>query len=281
MIVITPTEAGLQHRITNAISAAIETVRRRVDATGTTEAHDRPPGQRPHPGAGAGPAGHRPAQGADRQDGAPDLPRGAPHDLGRGGEARRARRPATRSIRAPTARRATSCCARRRSCAATSSKTRSRPSTSRRNEPIIAFRFNEPGARKFGEFTKDARRPPVRHRARRQGDLGAGDPRADPRRLGPDQRQLHGRDRQPARHPAALRRAAGQAHDRRGAHGRRLRSAQDSIEAGKLAGIIGGIAIAFFMIFAYGTVRHLRRASACSVHGLLSCWRSWRSSARR
>ena len=47
---------------------------------------DRPPGQRPHPGAGAGPAGHGPAQGADRQDGAPDLPRGAPHDLGRGGE---------------------------------------------------------------------------------------------------------------------------------------------------------------------------------------------------
>ena len=37
MIVITPTEAGLQHRITDAISAAIETVRRRVDAMGTTE----------------------------------------------------------------------------------------------------------------------------------------------------------------------------------------------------------------------------------------------------
>ena len=38
VIVITPTEAGLQHRITDAISAAIETVRRRVDFTGTTEA---------------------------------------------------------------------------------------------------------------------------------------------------------------------------------------------------------------------------------------------------
>src|SRR5262249_49845687 len=38
VITIAPTEAGLQHRITDAISAAIETVRRRVDFTGTTEA---------------------------------------------------------------------------------------------------------------------------------------------------------------------------------------------------------------------------------------------------
>src|SRR5262249_10645443 len=37
LIIITPTEAGLQSRITNAIGAAIETVRRRVDALGTTE----------------------------------------------------------------------------------------------------------------------------------------------------------------------------------------------------------------------------------------------------
>ena len=47
---------------------------------------DRAPRQRPHPGAGAGAAGHGAAQGADRQDGAPDLPRGAPHHLGRGGQ---------------------------------------------------------------------------------------------------------------------------------------------------------------------------------------------------
>jgi preprotein translocase subunit SecD len=31
--------AGLQHRISNAIGAAIETVRRRVDAMGTAEAN--------------------------------------------------------------------------------------------------------------------------------------------------------------------------------------------------------------------------------------------------
>src|SRR6185503_19215030 len=36
-LTITPTDAGLRQRTGNAISAAIETVRRRVDAMGTTE----------------------------------------------------------------------------------------------------------------------------------------------------------------------------------------------------------------------------------------------------
>ncbi len=49
-------------------------------------------------------------------------------------------------------------------------------------------------------------RAALRHRARRQGDLGAGDPRADPRRHRPDQRQLHrSRGERPRR--AAPRRA--------------------------------------------------------------------------
>src|SRR5262245_4108797 len=36
---ITPTEAGLKQRVGSAVEAAIETVRRRVDPTGTKEAH--------------------------------------------------------------------------------------------------------------------------------------------------------------------------------------------------------------------------------------------------
>ena len=39
VITITPTEPGLQHRISSAVGAAIETVRRRVDAMGTAEAN--------------------------------------------------------------------------------------------------------------------------------------------------------------------------------------------------------------------------------------------------
>ena len=63
-------------------------------------------------------------------------------------------------------------------------------------------------------------RAAVRDRARQRGDLGAGHPRADPRRLGPDFRQLHRPGSQRPRHPAARRRAAGAAHHHRGAHGR-------------------------------------------------------------
>ena len=222
VITITPTEPGLQQRIANAIGAAIETVRRRVDAMGTAEAQIVRQGSEPHPGAGAGAAGHRPAQGADRQDGAPDLPRGAPDDLGR---ARRSktRVPAGYRIYPGGDREEGAQLLRETPVVRGEELVDAQPGFDQRtNEPIISFRFNNVGCAQVRQVHQGQRRPPVRHRARRQGDLGARDPRADPRRLGPDQRQLHGRDRQPARHPAALRRAAGQADDRRGAHGRAL-----------------------------------------------------------
>ena len=220
VIVITPTEAGLQHRITDAISAAIETVRRRVDFTGTTEAQivrqgsDRILVQVPglqdtaplkeligktarltfhevHPTISAEeakktrpPTGYRIYPGSDREEG-DQLLRETP--VVRGDELKSAQ-PAF---------------------------------DQQTHEPIIAFTFNGAGRAQVRRVHQDARRPPVRHRARRQGDLGAGHSRRDPRRLGPDQRQLHGRDRQPARHPAALGRAAGQAHGHRGARGGR------------------------------------------------------------
>ena len=79
----------------------------------------------------------------------------------------------------------------------------------RTSEPIVSFKFNTAGARAFRARHAGECRPAVRHRARRRGDLGAGDPRADPRRQRADFRQLHGRERQQPRHPAARRRAAG------------------------------------------------------------------------
>ncbi len=90
----------------------------------------------------------------------------------------------------------------------------------RTSEPIVSFRFNTSGARKFAAGDAGERRQAVRHRARQRGDFRAGDPRADPRRLRADFRQLHGAERQRSRHPAARRRAAGAAHHHRGAHRR-------------------------------------------------------------
>ncbi len=77
----------------------------------------------------------------------------------------------------------------------------------RTNEPVVNFRFNSSGARKFAEATRAERRQAVRHRARQPGGFGAGDPRADPRRPGPDIRQFHRSAGQRPRHSAARRRA--------------------------------------------------------------------------
>ena len=64
----------------------------------------------------------------------------------------------------------------------------------RTNEPIITFRFNNAGARKFGNFTKDHVNRPFAIVLDDKVISAPGDPRADPGRLRPDQRQLHGRD---------------------------------------------------------------------------------------
>ena len=90
----------------------------------------------------------------------------------------------------------------------------------RTSEPIVSFRFNTSGARKFAAGDAGKCRPALRHRARQRGDLGAGDPRADPRRLRADFRQFHRAERQRSRDPAARRRAAGAADRDRGAHRR-------------------------------------------------------------
>ena len=65
---------------------------------------------------------------------------------------------------------------------------------SRTNEPVVNFRLSTVRRAQLRRRHREERRPALRHRARQQGDLGPGDPRADPRRLGPDQRQLHRAD---------------------------------------------------------------------------------------
>ncbi len=61
----------------------------------------------------------------------------------------------------------------------------------RTNEPVVNFRFNSAGARKFAEVDASQCRKAVCHRARQQGDFGAGYSRADPWRFGADFRKFH------------------------------------------------------------------------------------------
>jgi len=154
VITVVPTEAGLQNRIANAVSASIETVRRRVDQLGTAEAsvvrqgRDRVLVQFPgiqdttqlkaligktarlsfhevHPSLsaedgrqGRAPPGYKVYPAVDKDDGDQVL-RETP--VVRGDELVDAQ-PAF---------------------------------DQRTNEPIITFRFNNAGARKFGNFTKE------------------------------------------------------------------------------------------------------------------------------
>ena len=240
LIRLTPTEAGLQHRISSAIE------RRHRDGAparrrhGHHRAEHRAPGQRAHPGAGAGPAGHRPAQGADRQDGAPDAstrctPRRAPRKA-----ARRARRPATRSTSPTTRRRVPSSCDETPVVRGDELVDAQPGFDQRTNEPIITFRFNNAGARKFGNFTKEHVGRPF---AIVLDDKVISAPVIREPILG-GSGQISGNftveTANAARHPAALGRAAGQAHHRRGAHrrpvaGRRLRSRPASSPASSAA----------------------------------------------
>ena len=121
----------------------------------------------------------------------------------------------------------------------------------RTNEPIVNFRFNQPGARvRAGDTRRTS--AAARDRARQQGDLGARHPRADHRRLGPDLRQLHGRARQRPRDPAARRRAAGASSPSSRSAPSVPASARTSIEAGKLAAYVGAVLVVVFMLLTYG-----------------------------
>jgi protein-export membrane protein SecD len=250
VIVIAPTEAGLQQRITDAISAAIETVRRRVDFTGTTEAQivrqgsDRILVQVPglldtaplkeligktarltfhevHPTISAEeakktrpPTGYRVWPGSDREEG-DQLLRETP--VVRGDELKSAQ-PAF---------------------------------DQQTHEPIIAFTFNGAGARKFGEFTKTHVGRPF---AIVLDDKVISAPVIRDAILG-GSGQISGSFTVETANQLAIQLRSGALPAKLTVIEERVVGAslgQDSIDAGKLAALVGGFAVAFFMIFAYG-----------------------------
>ena len=90
----------------------------------------------------------------------------------------------------------------------------------RSGEPVVNFRFNIRGGQRFGEVTSANVGRPF---AIVLDNKVISAPRilgADHRRLRADFRPFHGGAGQQPRHPPARRRASGEAHDRRGTHGR-------------------------------------------------------------
>ena len=95
--------------------------------------------------------------------------------------------------------------------------------TFQNSAPVVSFKFDFD--RRAALRRRDERecRQALCHRARQQGDQRAGDPRADPRRLGRDRGQLHRADGERSVAAAARRRFAGAVDRARRAH-RRPRS---------------------------------------------------------
>ncbi len=69
----------------------------------------------------------------------------------------------------------------------------SQPSFDQNGRPAVTFRFNPLGGRGLRRLYRGEHRQALRHRPRRQGDLGADDPVPHRRRVGDHHRQLHPR----------------------------------------------------------------------------------------
>jgi preprotein translocase subunit SecD len=266
-ITIAPTEAGLQHRTSGAIAAAIETVRRRVDETGTKEPNIvregtsrilvQVPGlsdtaqlkeligktarlsfHEVHPTLSAAeakatrvPPGFRIYQGVDKTEGAQVL----------------RETPVVRGDELTTA----------------------NPSfDSRTNEPIIDFGFNNSGARKFGRFTQDHVGKPF---AIVLDDKVISAPVIREPILG-GRGQISGSFTPETATQLAIQLRSGALPaeltvvEERNV-GPSLGS--DSIEAGKIAGFVGGIATIIMTVLAYGTFG-MFAVVGLIVHGVLT-----------
>ena len=264
---IAPTEAGLKHRIGNAVDAAIETVRRRVDAVGTKEPHIVREGEgrilvqvpglqdtaelerligetarlsfhEVHPSvtpaeakAGRVPVGFKIYQGADKREGE-YLLRETP--VVRGDEL---------SDASPGF----------------------HPQTT---QPIVHFSFNNSGARKFGKFTRDHVGKPFaivlddkvisapEIRSAIEGGSGYIEGNFTPETSTKLAIQLRS-GALPAKLTIAEKRTVGPS------------LGNDSIEAGKLAGVIGGLATIVLTILYYGTFG-IFACIGLVVHGALT-----------
>jgi protein-export membrane protein SecD len=266
-IIIAPTDAGLQHRISAAISAAIETVRRRVDAMGTTE-----------------PTIVR--QGASRilvqvpglQDTAQlkeligktaRLSFHEVHPQISVAEARQTRVPPGFKIYPSGASDEEPQLLRETPVVRGDELVDSQPAFDQRtNEPIITFRFNNSGARKFGSFTRDNVGRPF---AIVLDDQVISAPVIRDAILG-GSGQISGSFTVETANQLAIQLRSGALPAKLTIVEERTVGPSlgaDSVEAGKLAGIIGAIATVLLTVLAYGTFGIFAVVGLC-VHGVLT-----------
>lgn len=252
VITVTPTEQGLQTRITNAIGAAIETVRRRIDSLGTAEASVVRQGRDriliQYPGL---------QDTTDLKKLIGETARLSFHEVHADTftEPGRTRPPGFKAYPGFEGGRADgqTYLLRETPVVRGDELTDAQPGFDQRtHEPIISFRFNQSGARKFGKFTSDNVNRPF---AIVLDDKVISAPVIREPILGGTGQISGGFTVQGAATLAVQLRS--------GALPAKLTIVEertvgptlgtDSINAGKLAGIIGALATIVLTMFAYGT----------------------------
>jgi protein-export membrane protein SecD len=267
LITITPSEVGLQHRIGNAIGAAIETVRRRVDALGTTEpnivrqGNDRILVQVP--------GLQDTAQLKDLIGKTARLTFHEVHPSLSAQDARQTRVPPGYKIYPSGEREDGPLVLRETPVVRGEELVRAQPEfDSRTNEPVISFTFNNAGARKFGTFTKDNVGRPF---AIVLDDQVISAPVIREPILG-GSGQISGNFSVESANQLAIQLRSGALPAKltiveERSVGPSLGS--DSIEAGKRAGLIGGVATIVLAVMAYGTFG-IFAVVGLIVHGVLT-----------
>ena len=186
------------------MTVARDVVRRRIDPQGTKEITVINQGDRPDPGRRC-PGVEDPealkqliGQTARLEFKLVDLT-ADPHQVAAGPRAGRA----ARCCRWPTA--PASIAVKRRVMVSGDQLIDAKQSFDQDGRPVVSITLQHRRRAPLRPGDPGERQQAVRDHPRRQGAVGAEHQRADPRRAGADQRQLHRRDRQPARDRAAPR----------------------------------------------------------------------------
>ena len=264
---ITPSEQGLQQRVINALSAAIETVRRRVDAMGTTEPTIIREG-----------ASRILVQVPGLQDTVQlkeligktaRLSFHEVHPSLSAADAKASRVPPGYKIYQGENKTEADLVLRETPVVRGDELTSANPAfDSRTNEPIIDFGFNNAGARKFGKFTQDHVGQPF---AIILDDKIISAPVIREPILG-GRGQISGSFTPESSNQLAIQLRSGALPAKLTIIEERTVGpslGNDSIEAGKVAGIVGGIAVIAMTVFAYGTFG-IFAVVGLIVHGLLT-----------
>ena len=236
-------------RCKDAMTVARDVVRRRIDPQGTKEVTVINQGERRILVQVPGRRGPRGAQAADRPDRAARVQAGRPDRRSRR-RSPQGRAPAGSQV-LPMADGTGAIAVKRRVMVSGDQLIDAKQGFDQDGQPVVVDHLQHGRRAALRPRHPGERRQAVRDHPRRQGAVGAEHQRADPRRPGADQRQLHRRKRQ----RAGDRLASGKLPVKLNVIEERTvgpELGKDSIRKGAIASIVATLAVILFMLVTYG-----------------------------